>query len=425
MLTITKEGIKKVEWDSDFRSQCKIKKKDGKHVVIDKETGKVIAVGHTREESEEIFYREVPIEHIYVDLRNQCEIEPDVTLGDLYDIIEESDDLEALLSHLYPLYKDLRNDLDLGDFVIRKDFFIEDNNLVIQNESDKPSVDVEMASLVVHNSNVYRDQKLIYENVPIPYSFYDVLESVFGELCGFSDKKIKITRDEIVCDGEPVRDLVPYLNCECDIEKGVTLGDIFNIVSRDEMLMAFMSCYSWCNVRAYHEEALKPLEKSNLTFLEVDKQIVVYLDKDKSPRSFEGFLNEANFGAYGPPEEKKEGGPDLIPWGIDFTPLNKLVTLPVKLRNLVEFREEYWSHKYRKPGEPLYNSLGQIEVTYTLLEILDAIYWEISFHGNPENRNERKAELDERVKEIEEGNVEGTSAEDVFKELELDDEDDE
>ena len=41
--------------------------------------------------------------------------------------------------------------------------------------------------------------------------------------------------------------------------------------------------------------------------------------------------------------------------------------------------------------------------TFTLLDILGEIYWEISFCGSPENRDRRRAELWQCACEVEEG----------------------
>jgi hypothetical protein len=77
-------------------------------------------------------------------------------------------------------------------------------------------------------------------------------------------------------------------------------------------------------------------------------------------------------------------------YGIDFTPVNQLVHLPVRLRSEMEIRKD---HK----------KIGEAPCTFTLLDVLGEIYWEISFYGSPEDRDRQRAELQESVREIEEG----------------------
>jgi hypothetical protein len=57
------------------------------------------------------------------------------------------------------------------------------------------------------------------------------------------------------------------------------------------------------------------------------------------------------------------------------------------------------------------------ERTYNLQDVLDAIYWEISFHGGPAQKNEVKDMLKERVDEIKSGLADSIPAEEVFPEL--------
>jgi hypothetical protein len=47
--------------------------------------------------------------------------------------------------------------------------------------------------------------------------------------------------------------------------------------------------------------------------------------------------------------------------------------------------------------------LGEAPCTFTLLDVLGGIYWEISFYGSPEDRDRQRAELQQSVREIEEG----------------------
>jgi hypothetical protein len=50
-----------------------------------------------------------------------------------------------------------------------------------------------------------------------------------------------------------------------------------------------------------------------------------------------------------------------------------------------------------------HNKLGEAPCTFTLLDVLGEIYWEISFYGGPEDRERKRAEVQESVREIEEG----------------------
>ncbi len=174
------------------------------------------------------------------------------------------------------------------------------------------------------------------------------------------------------------------LRSACEIDEGVTLGDVFKAVSADQGLVPLIEAYSWCDVRAFHAEAAKStIEESGLTVLEVGKFMEIDEDDGGVQCDFEGI---------GPPDARmlNEGETRTeIRWGIALTPVNQLVNLPVVLNHSAPVMKEY-------------NEVGRVNVTFSLLEVLDAIYFEISFHGSPRDRA-FGAELMSRVAEVEAG----------------------
>ena len=77
-------------------------------------------------------------------------------------------------------------------------------------------------------------------------------------------------------------------------------------------------------------------------------------------------------------------------YAIEFTLVNELAHLPVRLGPVMEIRRDY-------------EKIGEASCTFTLLDVLGEIYWEISFWGSPEMRDQQREELEESVREIEEG----------------------
>jgi len=67
-------------------------------------------------------------------------------------------------------------------------------------------------------------------------------------------------------------------------------------------------------------------------------------------------------------------------YGIELIPLNNLIHLPVRLRPQMQIFKDY-------------QKLAEAPCTFTLLEILGGIYWEITSHGSPEERDKLRAEL--------------------------------
>ncbi len=173
---------------------------------------------------------------------------------------------------------------------------------------------------------------------------------------------------------EPEEVSFHLLRSKCVIEEKVTLGDILNIVDQDELLKSFISMYSWCGViDELHEEAKLPVEP-----LVNDEPLIELLIESygeiHGPFDFEKELTDMdqfegvdlNFSA-----NDAKG----VSWSISCTPLTQISNLPVKLVELCKFSKDH---------EPLFTT----RCHYSLLEVLDCIYWEISFHGGPKEKAE-------------------------------------
>ncbi len=148
------------------------------------------------------------------------------------------------------------------------------------------------------------------------------------------------------------------LRCECSIADGVTVGDIFRAVEKDPDLPRLLAHYSLCpDIGEFHELAkAKPTGKSNLKSV----QITFCMD-----------VTEGHCGGVYP--NVSGIGCDGDVYGLSFVPVNDLAPLPVQIvPRLTVF--EFDGDKQDR------------EMSYypTLLEVLDAIYWEISFYGGPE-----------------------------------------
>ena len=211
--------------------------------------------------------------------------------------------------------------------------------------------------------------------------------------------KVRITKDGFLAeknDGEEVLlkndNIFAGLRSECEIDEGVTLGDIFNLVDKNEHIKNFLSNYCLLNIDAHHASALRePEEHERLSYLTIDWSAEVWLydehnDLDLYPH-FCGF--------------KDEDGDDNR-YGLDFTPLSQLVYLPVKLNtdsSIHIMGEKERGKGWKLEGRPAYI---ECERCFSLLDILDGIYWEIGFHGNPEDKEGKIEEINETVEEIKE-----------------------
>jgi len=422
-LKITKDGLKAWKWDGEEKGKHKIKKKDGKFHLINRETKEVVKVGDTDEEVEDIFWKPEEIDIVWPLLRESCTIEDGVTLGDLYDIIENNGDLKLLMIEWYPLYRDYRNEnvLDEKEFKISQSAYWAAGNFCLEYGCPIPSLDVAHLPIKLDDTlKIYRGDDEIWRYRLPPFycevesnlSLLDIIDAVFR---GCRNKRTcTLTKEGLFSDDGMVDDPFRALMDVCDIEDGLTLQDIFNFVEKDESLKDFIGPYSWCHIDDFHYAAKFPKERgTSLRNLLISKSVSIntrkYPDLEFSP----------DFHGEGPiePDQLKDYGenpPDIITYGVSFTPMANIVDLPIKLEKEVKVFENY-------------KEIGKAYVECTLLEILDAIYWEISFHGSPEEAEEMFDDLKGRVDEIKSGEAElkgpFNSAEEMFEELDKDEED--
>ncbi len=197
-----------------------------------------------------------------------------------------------------------------------------------------------------------------------------------------------------------------HIRSACHIEPGVTLGDLFRAVHPHKDLIAIVNLWCSCNAEVFHAEAAKPSSNpSTLRVIEISKDVEVHEGSSGTGQE------SVHVHGLGPSSEKEAGLHGVEPgeetsWGIDFMPVNDLANVPIVLKEKGSL--EVWMNpddpEYRTPGpdgEPRFFRLRtEYRAFYTLLDVME-IYYEVSFHGSPEHRDERMSELAAAVAEIE------------------------
>ena len=183
-----------------------------------------------------------------------------------------------------------------------------------------------------------------------------------------------------------VDEILPYLCCVCEIEDGVKFKDILNLIRKDCDAYSYMlTTGPW--LKEIVEEGDKP-----------------YVDCEDSVKYLEVYW-AAEATNYDGPDVLSEwvsihgiGGPEG-PYGLDFSPINSLTELEIKLNN------EYKIFDMRNKKYLSTASLFTAQKEFTLLDILRGIFWELSFHGSVKNREERLEEIKQSVEDIKSGLV--------------------
>ena len=198
----------------------------------------------------------------------------------------------------------------------------------------------------------------------------------------------------------------------CTIADDVTLADIFAMVESNKYLTAFISQYSSCHqIYSMHEQIKETWRNSEKEEDEIDVdylEVYWHVGNNDYGKRKSFYVTTGLHGIV-------EGNTDQ--YSMSLTPLYEMAHLPVKLNNSIKIYKPF-DFKNPKAVEIVVDS----EQGFTLLEVLDAIYEDLSFYGgSDEQKQELKDELNRRVEDIKSGEEIGIPWEQIKKQLGKDD----
>lgn len=201
-----------------------------------------------------------------------------------------------------------------------------------------------------------------------------------------------------------------------EIEEEVTLGDIITFTYKDIFLRGFIGCYSSCDVGTFYRElqcGVKPLSKLAVNHCSPSSA-------EKMPNIQGVYMGatangELSYCTVAMEAEVSEShkykisksldisldfhgcGNDGKVWSLDLVPLGEIAALPFRL-------ETNASVDHFLDGN--FETESGLRYTPSLLEVLDAIFFDISFHGSPADKAGVTLDLERMMKEIENGTAE-------------------
>ena len=183
------------------------------------------------------------------------------------------------------------------------------------------------------------------------------------------------------------------LRCACYIGDGVTLLDIFRTVKNLPPLKEFLCHYSWCwamdEFMAQIEEPMREDEPA-IEYMEVYWDFDADKFQGETTCSLSTGFHGIGFEGKG---EHRHPSTNRVHWSCSCTPLYEIADCPVRLNEEVEVREPRdLDDKHPKPMEP---TLFKAKCCFSLLEVLDAIFDDISFYGGPAEARELIEEINE------------------------------
>jgi hypothetical protein len=229
-------------------------------------------------------------------------------------------------------------------------------------------------------------------------------------------------------------DLLECWNTNMTVDEGVLTGDFFKILQKmDEGLLDVISMLTNSNIAGYLKTVpilnVAKDDENELRWVEVYKNIEIDNHADLENPEYSEYTCAHGVGKPwkdGPgvesnmtDEEKEKLGCNT--YALEFTPWMDLKNVPLRIRPKAYLSETVWykGEKKRKIGsngpddEDGWNCSDreldrdklvrrEIDYTMTLGEFLSGITNELCFFSSPERAEEKKAELIERVKDVEE-----------------------
>lgn len=202
--------------------------------------------------------------------------------------------------------------------------------------------------------------------------------------CVFTKRGLKtyrwndeLDKEEIYLEKEPAR----HINHHCQIEEGVTLKQIMNVVTNDEVLSAIISVYSDINdIDGWHKELNRKTKlDTELAYIEITRGGQIWKKDIQIWTEWLGVRKRAS---------KTEGKKVSL----SYCELCNIAHVPVKLNT----KFKIWGPDQKREDKPVIDYTSN----FTMLEVLHPIYYDIGFHGGPKDRDAIKSDMCKTVDRI-------------------------
>lgn len=183
--------------------------------------------------------------------------------------------------------------------------------------------------------------------------------------------------EESVVRPESTVDLLPYFFHQVELDPQLTLGDLFELVDTQHVeLLAGILCERILPILEEARGGSQPKAREEVEYLRV------YNDFGNGVlfRGFDGW------GRWQDGERETRGG-----IAVELSPIRELLHLPLRYEPEVEFHDERGAVEYRT------------RIGITLLELLKAVFWELTYFGTPTQRDAYMTNLVGRAERADRG----------------------
>lgn len=193
------------------------------------------------------------------------------------------------------------------------------------------------------------------------------------------------------------KELPKYLGNTIEIGEDVTFGRIFDllILNREFLNTALYSFTYGYDIDFYIDEIYKDSEEvnSDIEYYEVYRVFEHMIDSSGEE------YNEYYYGIHGVSFDENGRKTNHA---LSFKPLCEIKNIPIRVNNELNITVDT-GIKFNdvKTLSEKYKTLHKAQIPMTLFNFLGAIMFEMTFYGVPENRDIKKSELYDMVREIE------------------------
>lgn len=423
-LKLTADGLKRYRWNGEKKCEHNFKKKDGGWAVLKKDTKEQVFWAKTREEAEEIFWEEEEVGG-FCALRDSIEVEPGATLGNFLDSIRNDEMLNHLIEEWFPYWN------NGADFTVMdkppENFLVTIQGLVIAENDDE----LLMSSICsVPPCDAYADLPFVLNEIAHIDAYegkwcWDLLDVILAVFDAYrTTKGCYLNRDGTLTDWEGNDlDVFKSMLDICYLPADVKIADIVNFVDKqDEMFKMFLGMYAGCRVEAFQKESKKPPAddswERNFNYVQLETNIEI--DKWDGEKSIGYYRNVDAVAPISDSSRKmwEENGsipPETENCGIDFSALNNLMACEYRVQRDCEIYEDARVENGEfVPGK----TLRKIRYPHRLLDVIGELYWEISFCGSPDDRDEKFDGIQTSIEEYKQDNAADRPAGESFESVE-------
>lgn len=205
---------------------------------------------------------------------------------------------------------------------------------------------------------------------------------------------------------DETKSLFRFLHQQVDLDNEFKLLDLLGLMEKQDKLSELGNMLvgsKQCMYKLLLEAQKETPEPPSFEHLELSWRASIDSDGD--------FCKWSSFNGVGFPDEDMGYAKDeLIPYGLDFMPICKIKHLPLKLRTDFKIYDE----RETLGNAPVLINTSQ---TFTLYEVLFGVFNELSFYGDPEERDKELNNLMGIMKEIEDGTADLISWDEVKAKL--------